>query len=257
MTTAALERAPAAKEVALSDLPDPVLAMMERLASNKDVDVEKLKALIDMQKDILAVNAKAAFNSAFAKMQPRIPTIEERSKTDKATYAALEDIVEVVRPILSEFGFSLNHRTEFLPERKMKIVGVLTHEQGHSQESEFVCEADQTGSKNAIQALGSSNHYGRRYTTKDLLNIVTRHGDDDGEKSEPRKAVEAPEGFDDWLGDMDALVVGGADWKAYSEAWNGSKESFRLHLAKTNKVRIEAWKKACADRSKPKGGARG
>ena len=40
-----------------------------------------------------------------------------------------------------------------------------------------------SGANRAVSTLGSSNSYGRRYTTKDLLNIVTKEEDDDGKKS--------------------------------------------------------------------------
>lgn len=221
---------------------DPMLAMMERLASNKDVDVEKLQRLIDMQKDILRENAKSAFNASFHKLQADLPTIEERGKTDKGTYATLEDIVETVRPILSRHGFSLSHRAEWPDKTTVRVVGILTHEQGHSRESEFLSSADQSGSKNAIQALGSAVAYGRRYTTKDLLNIVTREEDDDGNKAGLTDR-NAPEGFDAWLDAMDDFVLQGCTRKQLDEKWYASPEPFRKHISRTNVKRVEEWKK--------------
>src|SRR6185295_6009416 len=50
---------------------------------------------------------------------------------------------------------------------------------GHERTSEFLADADTSGSKNAIQARGSAVSYGHRYTTKDLLNITTREAADD------------------------------------------------------------------------------
>lgn len=209
---------------------DPFTQLVERLATNKDVDVVKLQALIDMQKDINRENAIAAFNSAFTKMQAEIPTVIERSRTDKASYAALEDIVETLRPVLSRHGFGLSHRTEFPSDKLMKIVGVLMHEQGHSRESEFLTEADNGPGRNAIQARGSANSYGRRYTTKDLLNIVTREQDDDGAASEKGKAPEPPKGYDEWLADYEATAFNGLP--ALEAAWKASKPQFRDYLTR-------------------------
>lgn len=233
----------AIKDVALvtRDPQTQMLDMMERLASNKDVDVVKLQALIDMQKDILAVNARAAFNAAKASLLAELPTIIEKAKGDKdITYAPLEDIIEAVRPILSKHGFALSHRTEWPDPKTVKVVGVLTHRDGHCEESEFQAAADQTGSKNAIQALGSSVSYGRRYTTNDLLCIVTRKQDDNGAKSE---IATAPEGYGDWVDDMDALVIGGCTLPELERAWKESKDDFRRYMAKTEKHRVEGWKK--------------
>src|SRR4051812_23812986 len=145
---------------------DPFTAMVERLAANPDVDVVKLEKLIAMQERILDRNAEAAFNAAFAEMAGEIPTVTERGKTDKGTYARLEDIIQAVRPILQRHGFALSHRTEWPEKTLVKVVGILTHREGHSRQSEFLSGADASGSKNAIQGLGSAVAYGRRYTTK-------------------------------------------------------------------------------------------
>jgi len=220
----------------------PMLQMMERLASNKDVDVEKLQRLINMQKDIMAENAKAAFNASFALMQRELPTVVERGKTNLGPYARLEDIIEAVRPVLGAHGFSISHRTEWPDAKTVKVVGILTHEQGHSRESEFLSSADTFGSKNAIQGLASAVSYGRRYTVKDLLNIVTREEDDDGQGTVP--IVEAPEGYDGWLLDMEATVDNG--FKALQSAWKASKNDYRKHLADTNQAKWESMKAAAA-----------
>lgn len=233
----------AVKDMALVPAPqqNQMLEMMERLATNKDVDVVKLQALIDMQKDIVSINAKAAFNAAFAKLQQALPTVLEKGKTNNGHYARLEDIIETVRPILGEHGFSLSHRTEWPDKTQVKVIGILTHEQGFSRESEFLGSADTSGNKNAIQALGSAVSYGRRYTTKDLLNIVTKHEDDDGRKADT-KTVE-PEGYEKWVDEMDAFVLDGCTKKALDEKWFAAPESFRKYIATTDRSHVEGWKK--------------
>jgi hypothetical protein len=161
--------------------------VIERLAINPTVDVSKLEQIILLQERVEAINARKAFNVAFANMQADIPTIGEDGHTDKTSYATLENIIDVVRPILRTHGFALNFRTEWPDKQTVKVVGILTHREGHAQESEFLSEADQSGSKNAIQALGSAVSYGRRYTVRDLLNIVTRGQDDDGQRANQRR----------------------------------------------------------------------
>lgn len=210
------------------------VSMFERLATNKDVDVEKLQRLIDMQERILKHNAEAAFNAAFAEMQAQIPTIAERGVTDKGRYATFEDIVEGVRPVLQQFGFSLSFRTEWPDKKTVKVFGILTHRDGHSRASEFMADADQSGSKNAIQALGSAVSYGRRYTTRDLLNIASRDEDDDGERSARagKPDVQEPDGYDAWLANLEGIA--GDGWAMLSDVWNKSKETYRKHLINTN-----------------------
>jgi hypothetical protein len=184
--------------------PTTGMAMFERLAADPSVDVGKLERLIDMQKDILHHTAEAAFNAAFAVMQTEIPEIEEKGRvTDRYTYATNEDIQETLRPILGRHGFSLTFRSEYPTPDAIKVIGILMHRDGFSRSSEFVASADTSGSKNAVQALGSTLSYGHRYTTRDLLNITSRAGgeevisltrDDDGVASgAPVEHVEATE----------------------------------------------------------------
>lgn len=225
---------------------DGLIAVIERLAANPQVDVTKLEKIIELQERVLRQNAESAFNVAFAAMQPDIPTIVEKKQTDKGWYAPREDIVEVVRPILSRHGFTLSFQTEWPDKTTVKVIGILTHNEGHSRKSEFQSGADQTGSKNAIQALGSAVEYGRRYTTTDLLNIVTRGADDDGAKSERHQQPEAPEGYDAWFATLEGVADEGM--KRFSEAWNGSKPEFRNYLAQTApkvlaSIKVKAGKK--------------
>lgn len=190
--------------------PEGLALVVQRLAENPAVDVEKLERIILLQERIDQHHAKAAFDAAFAAMQAELPVIAERGKTDKARYATLEDIVEQIRPVLAKYHFSLTHRTEWPDDKRVKVIGILAHERGHERSSEFLTLADTSGSKNAIQALGSALSYGRRYTTLDLLNIVSRWSDDDGSKTTP-KAAAAPEGLEAFWDDLNAVADEGLD----------------------------------------------
>jgi hypothetical protein len=212
MTTTALE-----KQQALPEIPDrPAVAatemvgMFERLATNPAVPVEKLEKLIELQERIMRHDAKSAFDAAFAEMQGEIPEITERGEISvngqvRSKYAKFEDILREVKPILTKFGFAIRHRNVF-DNGTIKIVGILSHRSGHSEEDEFVAKADDSGSKNAIQALGSTRSYGQRYTTISLLNIATRGADDDGQRSTKATAPEEPKGYEDWLLNMEAVA---------------------------------------------------
>jgi hypothetical protein len=59
------------------------------------------------------------------------------------------------------------------------VTGVLARS-GHREETTITLQHDSTGSKNPVQAVGSTNSYGKRYTAFLLLNIVSRGEDDDG-----------------------------------------------------------------------------
>lgn len=221
-------------EVAQAPEPTPaqpeagMALMIERLAANPNVDVDKLRQILDMQERVLNRDAETAFNIAFNEMQPEIPIIAETARTDKTKYAPFEEIIKVIRPIYSKHGFSLSFQTQWPSEKTVKVIGILTHKQGHSRTSEFVSLADQTGSKNAIQALASTISYGKRYTTNDLFCIATR--DDDGQASGKASAPDAPAGYDDWLDDLTAVADHGE--AALRSAWDKSKPIYRNYITK-------------------------
>ena len=219
---------------------DNFALMVERLAANPDVPVEKLERLIAMQERINGHNARADFYSAFAAMQGELPTISEKGEIVvngqlRSKYARNEDIQEAVRPVLQRHGFALTFRNEF-KDGLLKVTGVLAHRSGHSEQDEFVAKADDSGSKNAIQALGSTRSYGQRYTTVALLNIVTRGEDDDAAKAGRKSDAAEPAGFDAWWTDMQAVADEGMP--RLTEAWNNSKKEFRTYLHASNR---QAW----------------
>lgn len=208
------------------------VSVIERLASNPDVNVDKLEKIIDLQTRILDREAEQAFNQAFAAMQADIPVVVERGLADRGSnggrysYARFEDVMETIRPVLHRHGFGVSHKTEHL-DGKVRVVGYLTHSAGHSRTSEFVAKADSGGGKNEVQALGSSTAYGRRYTTYDLLGLATRAQDDDGRAT---SEVPSPDGFDAWIADLEAVADEGM--AAFSKSWNQSREDFRNFAAK-------------------------
>lgn len=224
--------------------PDPVgtaevTLMFERLAKDPAVDVTKLERLMAMQERIIAHNRKAEFDAAFADMQGEIPEITEKGAIAvngeiRSTYATNEDIQRVIKPILQKHGFSIRFRNEWIDNgRFLKVIGILSHRSGHSEQDEFIAQADTSGSKNAIQALGSTRSYGQRYTTIALLNIATRGEDDDGHKSEHYKHPEAPDGYEAWRATLEGVADEGLP--ALTTAWNKSKPEYRRYLTATDR----------------------
>lgn len=205
--------------------------MIERVAANPNVDVAKLERLLEMQERILAHQARVSFNTAFSLLQGDIPVILERGKTNNGTYAPLEDIQQVLRPILVRHGFSLSFKTEWPDTKTVKVIGILTHRDGHERSSEFLSAGDASGNKNAIQGLGSAVSYGRRYTTRDLLNITTRGADDDA-RALTKEAPATPAGYTEWLDDLTACADEGQE--KLRAMWEATRVSFRAHLTKTD-----------------------
>jgi hypothetical protein len=162
-----------------------IIQVIERAALNPEVDIDKMERLLQMQERIMARNAKAAYAAALSRMQPELPVIVERGGIrDRAgnvqsTYARWEDINDAIKPVLARHGFALSFRTG-AADNKVRVVGVLSHQEGHSEETELELPVDTSGGKNAVQAVGSSTSYGKRYTAAALLNLTSKGEDDDG-----------------------------------------------------------------------------
>lgn len=162
-----------------------IIAVIERAALNPSVDIDKMERLLQMQERIMDRNARAAYAAALAQMQPELPIIAERGGIKdrggsvQSRYALWEDVVGIITPILSKYGFALSFRTGNEGD-KVSVTGVLSHRDGHSESTSLTLPVDTSGSKNAVQSVGSSTSYGKRYTTAALLNLRTGEPDDDG-----------------------------------------------------------------------------
>ena len=157
-----------------------VMAIIERAALNPDVDAAKMDQLFALQEKVLARNARTAYFRALAEMAGALPAVAEKGTGHNATkYAKWEDIQAAITPILGQHGFALSFRTK-VEDKAIRITAILAHREGHTEENELLLPADNSGSKNAVQAVGSSITYGFRYTACALLNIQTGVTDDDG-----------------------------------------------------------------------------
>jgi len=178
--------------VALSDNA-AMMQVIERVALNKDADIAKLEKMLDMQERILNRNAKQAFTADLAAMQINLPRVIEYGEGhNSAKFAKLEDINDAIRPVLHRHGFAITYRTK-VEGSLILITTVLSHREGHSEETTIPLQADTSGSKNAVQAVGSTISYGKRYGICALLNIST--GDDNDGGKPPNQEPD----ITDWL----------------------------------------------------------
>lgn len=168
-----------------------IVQMIERAASNPAVDIDKMERLLQMQERVLDRRAEAAYSAALAEMQPELPVIGERGGIKdrngniQSTYAKWDDINEAIKPALARHGFSLTFELG-REEGQIFVTGVLRHREGHKEKTTIHLPLDTSGSKNAVQAVGSSTSYGQRYTARALLNLTSRFAedrDDDGRAS--------------------------------------------------------------------------
>lgn len=163
---------------------DNMASMFMNMAMNPECDVDKLEKLMALYERDEARKSQVAFNRDFAAMQSDITTVSKGSKVDYSTakgrttysFATLEDIVDMVRPVLQKHGFAVSFKVNTLKD--VNVQCSLMHKEGHSIETAMTLKEDKSGGKNDVQALGSSISYAKRYTLSSLLNIATRDDDD-------------------------------------------------------------------------------
>lgn len=160
-----------------------MITLLEKAIMNPEVDPAKLNGLLDFQFRMMDKQAEIEFNAAFARLQPLLPVIEKKGAIKfgaaNQPYAKYEDIDKAIRPLLIAEGFSLSFNSE-TADKATTYSGTLSHKLGHSRTVKTPpLPGDTSGSKNAIQALGSTMSYAKRYLVMMLLNIVTKDIDDD------------------------------------------------------------------------------
>jgi hypothetical protein len=99
----------------------------------------------------------------------------------KYQYATLDNICKAAVPVMSKYGLSHNWITKQDPTSKeITVTCILTHSLGHSEEVTLSGQPDDTGTKNAIQSVGSTTQYLERYTFLAVTGLSVGEGDNDG-----------------------------------------------------------------------------
>lgn len=148
------------------------------IAISKDADPDKLEKLMLMQERWEAGQAKKSYFEALTKFQSLAPAIKKRKAGHNYMYAPLSDIVAQIKGPLSDCG--LSYRFEQNHNNGIEVTCVVTHVSGHTEKTTMRADPDTSGSKNIIQAAGSSVTYLQRYTLIGALGISTADEDMDG-----------------------------------------------------------------------------
>jgi hypothetical protein len=175
----------------------PMVAMIERLVLDPNVPMDKLERMLAMQERIVAESAKAAFAAAFAAASAQFPSIPLNGKGDKnKPYALLKDIMGMTRPVLSRHGLALSFSVNS-EGAAVRVTAELMHVDGHTKTTSIELPKDQSGSKNAVQAVGSSQTYGQRYTAQAILGLsLGDDTEDDGRAAGASATISADEFFE-------------------------------------------------------------
>lgn len=175
------------KEIASSD---SFMTMIERVALNPEVDVEKMSAILDMQERVLKRNAEISFNAAMSACQSEMGRISAdcMNPQTKSRYASYAQLDRYLRPIYTKHNLSLSFDTGDGPEGAVTVLCYVAHADGHSRTYKATIDASGAGAKGGAvmtktHAAGSAMSYGMRYLLKMIFNVAIGEDDDDGNKA--------------------------------------------------------------------------
>lgn len=156
-------------------------------AVQRGTDPATIKALMDLAERHEANEARKAFVAALTEFKNNPPEIFKTKNVSfgegKAAYkhATLADVSSIIGAALAKVGISHRWETEQLDGGKIRVTCTLTHALGHSERTPLQASPDASGSKNSIQAVGSTVTYLQRYTLLSATGMAVSDGtDDDG-----------------------------------------------------------------------------
>lgn len=150
-------------------------------AVEKGADVAQLERLMDLQTRWEANEARKAYveaKAAFYRDAPEI-TKNKHVKHNNFWHATLDHIVEVAAPVLARHGLTHSWQTT-QTEAGIEVACILRHVMGHEERVSLRAGADTSGSKNAVQSIGSTVTYLERYTFMAVTGLAAKNQDDDG-----------------------------------------------------------------------------
>lgn len=199
------------------DPPVPTVTPLDMLnrAVLAGADIAMIEKLMALHERWDANQARKAYDQAVAAAKRDIPPIQRNAIGHNAKkYADIAAIAKAVDPIIGKHGLSYRYRTT--QTDRISVTCILSHEAGHSEETTLSGPPDTSGSKNAIQAIGSTLTYLQRYTLVQMLGLAAGNDDDgkaagDGEKITAQQAEE--------IADKCAAVADGFD-KSFCSYFN-------------------------------------
>ena len=169
-----------ANEMVVRETPSELIT----LAIEKGADLEKLQKLLEIKREYDMDVARQEYHKAMTAFKSEAPTIIKDKSVSfgvgKAAYkhASLFQVATKISVGLAKFGLSASWRVA--QNGTISVTTRVTHELGHFEETTLSAPSDNSGSKNAIQAIGSTISYLERYGLLAICGLASADQDDDG-----------------------------------------------------------------------------
>lgn len=167
-----------------------ILDVLQMAMKDSDVDLAKMEKIMDLYERVENRNAEKSFYLAMNRLQANKPEMIKTKEVEydskkggkvKYKFNPLAKIQKVIDPVLSKHGLSYKFRQD-TKDGIIRITCVVSHVDGYSEETWMEGPKDDSGAKNALQAIGSTRSYLMRYTLENALGLSSDE-DDDGKSS--------------------------------------------------------------------------
>lgn len=185
----AQEKSVVALEPQASQVPAAVTPMqLLQIATEKGASVDQLERLMALAERWQANEARKAYVAAVAAFKAEAPMLAKNkhvrfpTRTGPDTeyrHTTLDHAVEVLAPLLSKHGLTHQWETN-QADQMIEVSCTLRHVLGHSEKVTLRAGAETSGTKNAIQGIGSTVTYLERYTFLAITGMATKEQDYDG-----------------------------------------------------------------------------
>ncbi len=156
-----------------------MLQVIERVAFSPDADVDKLSKMLEMQERYEAKEARKDFFKSLSMFQMNMPSVIKAKQGHNYQYAPLCDITAIANPVLNQYGLAYRFEQEQTSDT-LTVTCIVSNMEGHEERTSMSAPLDKSGSKNVVQAAGSTFQYLMRYTFIGALGITTADQDSDG-----------------------------------------------------------------------------
>ncbi len=163
----------------INEASNSMLQVIEKVAFSPDADVAKLEKMLEMQERYEAKEARKSFFKSLSMFQMNMPPVIKSKQGHNYQYAPLCDITAIANPVLNEYGLAYRFEQQQSGE-EISVTCVISNIEGHEERTTMTAPLDKSGSKNVVQAAGSTVQYLMRYTFIGALGITTADSDSDG-----------------------------------------------------------------------------
>jgi hypothetical protein len=218
----ALEQAAQPLAVVQQSEAGALMTIIERISTMPELDLDRVERLFAMHQQMLAKQAEKEFNDAMALTQGRIQSVvvDRENAHTHSWYATLDAIHEKAKPIWTASGFSVVSRiADSAKPDHIKVICEVrngSHKEVHEKDWPLDTAGAKGGAnKTAIQGMGSTSTYARRYTELMIFDIAIKGMDKDGNNNIPELTQKAA----DWLAYIQECTDMNMLQKRYAEAF--------------------------------------